>query len=219
MKKLLLLLLLYPVLAIAADFYPGTVTLNSGTERTGWIETPEANDQELKFRTEKDGTTEKLSIDDVKKFTVKVDDGELTFYALKPSNIKAFKKEFTTPDKKSWARMMVQGNSVSIVRLYYYTAGRQATSANSVVPSAMSEKSYIYYYWKPENDYCTYLFMNKAPTINTGSAAFKQIKYATEITFGNDCPAMAEKMDKDDFKQHGFKHLVELYEENCGSTK
>lgn len=215
MKKLFLLLLLCPIMAMANRFNPGTVFLNNGSTATGWIATPETSDQELEFRNEEHSSTQHYAIDKVKKFTLIINNEEQTFYPIRIATQKMFKKELSKPSaKKYWTRMVAQGNTINIVRTYFFNtkiAGQPNSEANA---------SYVYYFWKPENDYGTYITVGSSNNINPcNHYNFKEIKYATEICFGKECPVMIEKLNEQDLLANGLQHLIQLYDENCGTTK
>lgn len=209
MKQLLLLLLLCP-LAAFAEFFPGTVTFNDGSTKTGFVEIPPRHDKgKLKFRATKKGDTEKFKIDDVKQFVITNEkEEEVTFLALKLADLRMFKKEFKIADDKSWVKLLVKGK-INIVSFYYYSAaihgaiGSTATSGSG------------YYFWKPENDYCTYFYDNAGSGLSVTVGAFKALKEGVRINFEKECPQLSEKMQKEDIKKNGLERIVRLYEETC----
>jgi len=210
MKKLLLLFLFCPLAALA-EFYPGTITMNDGTAKTGFVEIPGTADKnKVAFRADKKGSTEKFSIEDVKMFTVTLKKNEeATYYALKLANIKTFKKEYKVDKDKSWVRMIVPGK-VNIVAAYFYSGAVMGAVAST------ASSGYGYFFWRPENDYCTYFHSDVSSGLSVTIGAFKTLKKFVEINFEQDCPQLAELLVKDDIKKNGLKRIVELYEKNCG---
>lgn len=214
MKKLLLLLLLYPLMAMA-EFYPGTLTFTDGSTKSGFIEIPgTAEKNKVAFRTSQKGKTEKFKIDLVKSFTVTNDEkAEITYFALKLADPKTFKRnEFKISKDKSWVRIAVMGK-INIVSAYFYSpavAGAIASTASS---------GYNYYFWKPENDYCSYFHSDVSHGITINVGLFNALKKGVEMNFGKECPQLAELLKKDDIKQNGLAIIVRLYEENCGASK
>lgn len=219
MKRLLLLLLLCPVIAFA-KFKPGIITFTNDNTVTGWVEMREANDPELRFREEEEGKSTVYTFDDVKKFTIN-SDGELeTYIPLRRADMKTFKKQLKEPyEKRSWVKIIALGEKANVVMVYFFSEGSKATWGVAPTPSTPPSISCTYYLWKPDNDYCTYLYtaFNRNP--NLDSIAFKQIKMSIKATFGKECPELVKKLDKDDLLQNGLQRLVELYAENCGNTK
>lgn len=66
MKKLLLLLLLCPFMAIAG-YFPGTITFNDGTTKSGMLEVPQKHQQQdISFKADEKAKTVKFSINDVR---------------------------------------------------------------------------------------------------------------------------------------------------------
>lgn len=213
MKKLLLLLLLCPVMAMAAKFYPGTITFNDGSTKTGQIAIPAFDSQNLKFRTNEKAKTEKLSINDVKKFTVTVEKDEGTYYALKVANPKMFTTKLKVEDKKSWVRMFVEGKGINLVTISSYTPAVMGAVGST------ASSSFVLYFWKPENDYCSYWYAEISSGITINVGVFKALVKGVEINFDEECPELAKKMTKEDFKTIGYRHIITLYDQNCGSTK
>lgn len=208
MKKLLLLLLLCPLMAIA-KFYPGTITFNDDNTKTGFIEIPSFSSQKLKFRAEEKGDTEKFSINDVKKFTLALEKGETTYFALNLADVKTFKKEYKIESKKSWLKLFTQGNGLNIMEMYSppYDGG-------GIAP--VSQDALYYFFWKPENTYCTYFHAEYGVR---AIGEFRVLKQHIELNFEKECPAMVEKLDKEKFNERFMEYIMELYNENCGSTK
>jgi hypothetical protein len=192
-----------------AKFYPGTITFNDGSTKTGVVEIPSFSSQKLKFRSEEKADTEKLSIDDIKKFTVTLEKNESTYFALNLASIKPFKREYKIEKKKSWVRLLVSGNGLNIMELY-----SSAYDAGGIAPPSPASMSY--FFWKPENNYCNYFHTEFGVK---GIGVFKALKQHIELNFEKECPEMAEKLEKEKFNERFMEYIMDLYNQNCGSTK
>ena len=72
MKTLIILLLLCP-LAMWAKFYPGTVTMNDGSTKNGYIDPPVWDSNKVSFKPTQKGKTEKIEIENVKEISYTAD--------------------------------------------------------------------------------------------------------------------------------------------------
>jgi hypothetical protein len=205
MKKLILLIVLIPFMGFA-KFYKGTVTMNDGSLKKGFIELPEyPDDKKLKFRNEERGKTEKLEIESVKGFEIINDKNEvvnyLTIFLAEP---KIFTNDqFTFDKKKSWVKVIKEGK-ISIYSAY--AIYNQANGTGGISSS----------YVKKTNEDYAYFFSDGSGGFNINMNGFSFLKKMIGIIFKNDCPKLADLIVKDDIKKNGYTHIVKLYEENCG---
>ena len=72
MKKLILLLLLCP-LSMWAKFYPGTITMNDGSTKSGYVDPPWWDSNKVSFKPTEKGKTEKIEIENVKELNYTAD--------------------------------------------------------------------------------------------------------------------------------------------------
>ncbi len=117
MKKEIVLFLLMPLMVLA-KFRSGTIFLNDGTSKNGFLEIPNYDDAKIKFRSTEKASTEKFKIEEVKNFEVINDDNIKVFYeTLYLANFKIFSTTEIKVDKnKSWVKIVKQGK----ITLYYF---------------------------------------------------------------------------------------------------
>lgn len=201
MKKLALLLLLFPFTMLGATWYEGAITLNNGAIRSGFIEIPEANHNKIKFRTSKKAETEKIVIEDVKGFWIINEENlRLEYVTLRIADMQAFSKDFKVEDKKSWLGIEKSG-TVNILTAYY---------------SGTAGSGFVYYLHKPWEDRCYYLAaFYGGITVSVG--VFKALKETVSRIFKNDCPELAMAMTKEAYKEKGLFLIQDLHTEICGN--
>lgn len=198
MKKLLLLLLLCPFMAMAADLLSGTITFKDGSTKTGLIDLPYYDTPKLKFKADKKAVAEKFSIDDIKEFTVTWSNNtNSTFLPLTFQYYSAWKKAYI-PDskKKRWVRIEREG-AIDIATIYSRDTG------------------FHYCLHKPGEDTAYYIMsFYGGLTFNVGE--FKAIKKFTEVIFKDDCPALSESITKEEYKKRGLEIISDNYMQLCG---
>jgi hypothetical protein len=204
MKKLLLLLVLvFPIFVMAAEWLPGTVTMNDGTEKEGLIQLPKRHDQdEISFKANEKAKKQDLSVDDVKEFTVNEEDDKKirTFKTIKLANLKGLSAKLKISDKKSWVEMVWEGK-INIMTAYVMSSMRQGP---------------VYYVQKENEDYCRWLSeFYGSLTINE----FKGFQGMVDFTFKDVCPELAASFTKDDFKNKGVEIVGINYDKLCGKAK
>jgi hypothetical protein len=209
MKNLILLVLLLPVFC-NAKFYSGTVTMSDNSLKNGFIEIPEfPDDTKLKYRVEEKGKTEKLDINSVKGFEITNDKNETIkfitiFTAYQGSN------KLNIDKKKSWASIVKEGR----INLYRtYTTGTTGTMG---VPGSGSSGGFTYYINRPNDEYIIYIDESDGGGLTICGNCFSQLKKTLSKIFEDDCPKLADLIDKQDLKKNGYVRIVELYEQNCG---
>jgi hypothetical protein len=210
MKNLILFVFLVPLFC-NAKFYSGTVTMNDNSLKKGFIEIPEfPDDTKLKYRIEEKGKTEKLEINSVKGFEITNDKNETIkfipiYTAYQGSN------KLNIDKKKSWASIVKEGK----INLYRtYTSG---TSGTMGVPGSGSSGGFTYYINRPNDEYIIYIDESDGGGLNFCGNCFTQLKKTLAKIFENDCPKLADLVDKQDLKKNGYVRIVELYEQNCGN--
>src|SRR5688572_337286 len=114
MKKLLLLLLLFPFLSFA-KYYEGTITLKGGTVKNGMVDIPNhSKADKINFKANKKAKAEKIELANVTEFTIINDNKEeLKYITLKLAMLKTFKKEYKIDEEVSWVKV-VEEDYISI---------------------------------------------------------------------------------------------------------
>lgn len=213
MKKIVLLFVLVPFVSFA-KFYKGTVTMNDGSFKKGFIEMPDyPDDAKLKFRTEERGSTEKLEIETVKEFEIVNDKNKIVkFITIFLATPKIFTKDqFTIDKKKSWLRIEKEGKISLYSNTVAFSSG-MAPSGGSISGSGGG----ISYYIRKGTDNHAYVIDYVFGGLNFCPTCFNQMKKTISRIFEKDCPKLVDLIVKDDIKKNGYGRIVELYEQNCG---
>ncbi|WP_460577147.1 hypothetical protein [Flavobacterium koreense] len=206
MKKTLLLLLLMPLLA-SAKFYKAKITFNDGKIKNGFLELPDYYDNpKIKFKEEEKGKIEKIGIEEVSGFEITNDKNDVIKYVtLKLAEQNSFNlKKIKPGDKKIWARIIVEGK-ISIYAGYV-----------AYEPSNRSGGGGIYYIKRQNEDYALYLDEFGGDGLSVCMNCFTSLKKTLKLYFDETCPQFSELLNKDELKKNGVKHIVDLYEQNCG---
>ena len=201
MRKLLLLLLLFPLISFA-KFYEGTITLKDGTVKSGLVEVPRhSKADEIKFKVGVKGKEEILEIKNVSAFTIINDGQTLEYITLKLSSPKLLSRKYKVDEEISWVRVDYEGD-ISLVIAFL----TDPLSSRSGEP--------VYYIHKKGEDYCSYVAIFYSNLIQI--AHFSEIKSACEVIFKDDCPQLPEKLTKEAFKERNLMAIIDLYRELCG---
>ena len=221
MKKLIFLTFLIPFMTFAR-FHKGTVTMNDGSLKIGFIELPDYPDNaKLKFRIEENGDNQKLEIDAVKGFEVINDNGKtirfITIYIAYQGN------KLFVDKKKSWVSIVKEGKINLFKSFTRAEAGFRSAATGSSVPFSGSSATYTFYINKPGDKFAVYIDEgtggNDESDFNYGEVCincFKQMKKTIAKFLETDCPKLAELIVKEDIKKNGYVRIVELFEQNCG---
>lgn len=215
MKKLILLFVLVPFVSFA-KFYKGTVTMNDGSLKNGFIELPEySDDAKLKFKNEENGKSEKLDIENIKGFDITNNKNQtIEFITIYLASQKPFTNlEFKIDSKKSWVRVLKEGK----ISLYstYENYSSIITSSGSSIPGSVNGGSTSFYIKKGTDNYATFIDAIEGGANICGNC-FSQMKKTISKILEKDCPKLADLLTKDDLKKNGYVRIVELYEQNCG---
>ena len=200
MKKLTLLLLLVS-LTVQAKFYKATLNYADGTEKSGYTDAPGFSDTTIKFRTSKDGDSEKIESELLSAITITFDDNTKTsYYYIYPAALSmkgAVKKE----KKKKWLAAVYLGKTNF---LYVTMTGHIADSFPG-----------DYYYINiPGNDYALY-FTTKHAGFTKVVGEQKLYKKLIAWHFKDICPALVEKSESGEFVTKDMTELIEFYKKTC----
>lgn len=205
MKTITVALLLLVNFNVSAKFYKGTILLMDGNSKNGYIELPDyPDDKKLKFREEERGETEKIEIDLVKSFEI-VNDKNInikfiTIY-LAGMRLKISLRYFD--NQKSWVKVVKEGK----INLY---------SASSVyTPHIGGGVTYTYIQKENDNKYAYFIASDEGGS-NEISSGISLLKKSIGKVFENDCPKLAQLINKEDIKKNGLEYIIELYDKNCG---
>lgn len=194
-------------LMVAAKFRSGTIFLNDGSSKKGFLEIPNYDDSKIKFRSTEKASTEKFNIDEVKSFEVINDDKVKVYYeTLYLANFKMFSTtEIKVDKRKSWVRIVKQGKITLYSAFYSYRYGSSVTEGRN------------YYIKKPNSENPLFIYDADVNGFSLQVNAFNSLKKAVKVHFDNDCPQLVELLNKEELKRIGLSHIVDLYDANCGN--
>lgn len=208
MKKVLILLILIPITALA-EFWEGTVTFTDGTTKKGYITIPDQpNNSNLRFKLEENSKIEKLQINTIKGFEISNNQKEIVQYE---TIFVAYNNPFN-PNKlninkrKSWARIVKEGK----ITLY----ALDKLNYNLLILSTTT----FYCIKKQNEDFALYLgdyMYGSEGNWHFNLNNFKLFKNTIRHNFEKECPQLADLIDKEDFIKNGMGRIVELYDQNC----
>jgi hypothetical protein len=206
MKKVILIVLLMPMLLVA-KYRSGVVYFNDGTTKNGFLEIPNFDDSKIKFRSTQKGKTEKFKIEDVKSFEVINDANvKLVYETLYLANFKFFSTtETKVSKKKSWVKIVKQGKITLYSAFFSHRNGKELN------------EGIIYYIKKPENENPLFLHASEVYGFTLHVNAFSALKKTLKVHFDTDCPQLVEMLTKEEIKNKGLTHIVDLYDANCGN--
>ena len=157
---------------VFAKFHKGTVYLNDGTSKVGYVEVPDyPDDAKLKFRDDKKGKTQKIEIDLVKGFDVTTDeDKTYNYITMLLAQPKVFTNDqFKLDTKKSWVRIVKEGK-LDIYQTYSVYSHSSKTGGGGSV------------YIHKNEDNCAYFFANFYGGFNINMNGYSQsLKYIRAI--------------------------------------
>jgi len=141
MKNLILLFILLPF-TVFAKFYTGSITFNNEKKITGFVEIPNYDDSKICFRFEKNGSTEKYVIEDVKGFEIINEESQvLKYITLVLSRPKLLKPHEMKMDKqKSWVCLIKEGGINLYSAYYYIISGRTISSGYKIYVKKENEE-------------------------------------------------------------------------------
>ena len=210
MKKLLFFLLFAPI-TVVANFYPGTIILNDGTVKIGWVQPPPFSSyQEILFKLDLEKTSQSFHINDVNKFEIiNANKLKILFTTVILAEFKPFDTTVIIINKKkSWVRVIKDDN----LKLY--------ATFDEFMPIIGLEPLYLdvnsttkFYLKKPNKNFALYFFLTKGSGVRISD--FSGLKKLIHLHFKEDCPKILSLYSKPDFKEHGVIYIVDLYNKNC----
>lgn len=209
MKKITLLFLLFP-LVLLAKVYPGTVTFNDDSTKSGFIEIPKKDDKNLKFKATKEGSFEKFEASNIKSIEVNWDGDTVKFLALYITSASIFNLKSPKLEKnKSWLAVAKEGKSLSL--LSTYSASQKIHGA----PGSTNLSGTTYYVYKPKQNFCAIFYMTfEGSVVVVGG--YKSLQKMLNAYFEEDCPKVIELTTKEAFNKEGIGIVVDIYDEYCG---
>ena len=85
-----------------AKFYPGTITMNDGSTKSGYVDPPWWDSNKVSFKPTEKGKTEKIEIENVKELNYTADGKAMRVMTLTLAHIKMFQSEYSLDKDKSW---------------------------------------------------------------------------------------------------------------------
>ena len=198
MKTLIILLLLCP-LAMWAKFYPGTVTMNDGSTKSGYIDPPVWDSNKVSFKPTQKGKTEKIEIENVKEISYTADGKTMKVLTLILAQPRNFSSEYKIEKDKSWVLVEKAGKGLNLVSAY---------------ENGVNGAGWGFYVHKPGEDMAKFIFMKH------DDATFMMMKYKfiepyIKLNFEKECPDMVKAFTEEVFDEKGVTVVVDLYDQYC----
>ncbi|NMH28811.1 hypothetical protein [Flavobacterium silvaticum] len=209
MKNLVLLIFLFPVIAFA-QYNPGTVTLNDGSVKSGFIEIPEFQDSKLKFRSTEKASVEKLKVETVKEFEITNREGQTEkFITLKTARNRNLRDGFKINEEKSFLKI-VKKNRIAI-----YIAHFKGTTTMGRASGGISSQQFggDKYFLQREGDDFAFSIGDHRYDLDfmTGMSTYAVI----HENYKEICPEFIEKLKQADLPVSRFGEFVDIYDTAC----
>lgn len=210
MKKIMLLVLLAPLTALA-DFYPGSITFVNGSIRSGLIEEPKGKDSKVVFKSDEKAKEEKFKTEEIKSFElINADNAVEHYITIILGNNKILNpKSFNLDSKKSVVRIIKQGK-ITIYGVRFLKGSLKGN--NSVGMNNTRYESEAYYMQRGNEDFAFAIGIWQSDlNFMTGFNLYQVV----EFNFKDTCPQFVEELKKADLKNTEFAKIVDIYESSC----
>lgn len=196
MKKLLIIFLLCLSSMAKAEWVRGTIILNNGEEKTGFIRNlsnTDASFVEYKFKSSDDVV--KLQSEEIKEMMLRLREGTLVVKYVYTSSI-GINGEFKISKNKSWLRVVFRGD-FDVLSFY----------------SGSFRDSDYYINWPGENKATMIYIMGNNGLI--GSDKNELLRKSVSSIFNDRCNLMVESIEKGTFLPEDIKQILRYYVDNC----
>ncbi|AWI26215.1 hypothetical protein HYN49_10055 [Flavobacterium pallidum] len=197
-----------------ARFMEGTVTMNDGNTKKGYLEIPAYLDKNVSYRTEEKGKTQKLSINDVASIDIVHKGKPVKFVSTYVAFFKLFNtSEIKVEKRKFWLEVIKEGKRCSMYAAY--SGWSPAAGPNGFANADVENEKY--FIKKEGVDYALYFYMvlGKGGGHSFKLKKTKSIQKEVNLHFGKDCPGLFDLITVEDLAEKGFSLIVDLYDENC----
>ncbi|PHK30463.1 hypothetical protein VF13_39635 [Nostoc linckia z16] len=211
MKKLLFLLLLTPAFAFA-EFYPGTITLNNGTTKTGLIEEPSGELSKVVFKADAKAKEEKIKTEEIKGIELTNADGEVEHYVMMTlGRNKLFNpKQINKDSKKSLVRIINKGR----IAIYGMRFLKSSLKGNNAVSMNNTRYQAENYFMQREGD--DFAFAIGSWGADLPFMTGPQLDMVVQFNFEDRCPAFVKSVkERTTMTNRQFGELVDMYEAAC----
>ncbi|WP_348798380.1 hypothetical protein [Flavobacterium adhaerens] len=210
MKKtsLFLLTLLLCTTTIHAKYIKAVLYMEDGTIKKGLSEKVELNDSKVKFRTDENAKTEKISSADIKKIEYTNEENlKITVERLYVTTANILTGKFSKSSKKKWM-YIIDDKNVKIGYIYEAPVNRPNAAGTSRVIMLAST---AYYFGKKDSDALVFGFVGGS-TVTIGADSL--IRKMSREAFA-DCPKIIDVIEKTNFKvKSAVEQLQTIFEKN-----
>jgi len=205
MKKVFLILLLFPLLSFA-KYYEGTITFSDGKTLSGFIENPEMTDKDIKYKATENDKKQEFKTNEIDKVVLTLGkDDTATYVATKYYEANFSKRAFVLSEDKIWIQLFYDGK----LKIYY----AYVTQGNYNGRMASQTTNVQYFMKSPKKDYPQPVFTDFKGFVG---GKFNYIKKATELYLKDECPNFGDLMIKEEIKTQGYQKIGFLFDEKCG---
>ncbi len=209
MRKITFLFLLFPFI-LFAKVYPGTITFNDDSTKSGFIEIPKKDNKNLKFKATKEGDFEKFEAANIKSFEIDMEGSTVKFLAVYITSASIFNLKSPKLEKnKSWLAVAKEGKSLSLLSTY--------SSSQKIhgVQGSTGFSGTTYYVYKPKQNFCAIFYTTFEGAVMV-IGGYSSLRKMINAYFAEDCPKVIELTTKEAVDKEGIGIVVDIYDEYCG---
>lgn len=196
MRHLIASILLLATLSADAEWVRGTVFLNNGEKKAGYIKNfRNENTTEIEFRNKPDDITEKFSSNDITELQLKLKEGTLVARYLYTAEINV-KGEYKTSSQKNWLRVVYRGD-FDVVSFY----------------SGSFKDDDLYVNWPGEDKaLMIYIWEKNAIVLSDKDMLSKK---SISTIFNQKCDLMSSSVESGVFEPTSIRDVLRFYVDNC----
>lgn len=198
MKHILIIVFLFSHFFAHAELVKGTVVLNNGREKHGYIRYfSKVGQKTIQFRSHEKGQTTKLKSKDLSEIRFEINKDETRIFKnlhLKRENLKG---KSHTSKAKSWYGVVYRGDFDVV----------------GVLTSGSMNATTYYINWPGETTASMIFMDGHSNTFVVGGKAF--LKKASRVIFKGRCDLIVTAIEDETFQPKTIRDIIGFYETNC----
>lgn len=198
MKHLLIIIFIFSGLFARAEWVKGTIILNNGREKQGYIKYFSKVDKKtIQFRSQEKGKTTSFKSKDLSEVRFEIDKDETRIFKnlhLKRENLKG---KSHTSKAKSWYGVVYRGDFDVV----------------GVSTSGSMNSTNYYINWPGEKTASLIFVDGHHNTFVIGGKAF--LKKSSRVIFKGKCDLIVTAIEDESFQPKTIKDIIGFYEKNC----
>jgi hypothetical protein len=196
MKHVLILFFLLSIISAKAGWVRGSITYNSGEEKTGYIkEFSKSETIFIEFRFKPDDKPVKIPAEEIKELVMRTQDGTLIAKYLYSSSI-GMNGEYKTSKEKMWFRIVFRGE-FDVLSSY----------------SDLINSPDYYINWPGDNNANMIYIQEQNGVLATGKRVL--LRKSMSTIFTNKCNTMVDSINAETFMPKNIKEVLKFYVAHC----